>query len=60
VVKTLAVIVMANLVLLLELAGVVLVCVGLGLWLGGPAVCVAVGVAALVKSVELDVGRSKS
>lgn len=54
--KTLAALVVANIVLLLEVAGVALVCVGLGLWLGRAAVCIAAGVAVLLKSVELDLG----
>ena len=59
-VKTLLAIVMANIVLLLELAGVALLATAFGLWFGTPAVLAVIGVAVLVKSVELDLGRAGS
>lgn len=58
-VKTLAALVGANVVLLLEVAGVVLIMCGLGMLLGPAAVCIGTGVAVLGKSVELDVTRKR-
>ena len=56
-VKTLLALVVTNIVLLLELAGVALIATALGLWFGAPAVRLVVGVAALVKSIEFDLAR---
>jgi hypothetical protein len=56
-VKTLLVFLMAARVLLLEIAAITLISTGFGLWFGTPAVLVTLGVAALVKAFELDMGK---
>lgn len=58
--KTLATIIAAHAVLLLEVVGLVLVCVAFGLWFGAPAVCLTLGLAVLAKSFELDLTDPRS
>lgn len=59
-VKTLLMLIITNVVGLLELVGVVLLAVAVGLLWGASAVLAVVGVALLGKSMELDVRRERS
>ena len=54
-VKILGALIVANLVQLLELAGVVLAGAALAHWVGWPGWAIVGSIAALVKSVELDI-----